>query len=140
MLSSIRKWAEEFGTTANSCLIYEVLKRFDLYGNGSKSGAVHLVGVHRRDSSGDGQKWFRAACNEHDPICYCLPEFVVERLKLDTKKVCVCCNNAPGTIKWRNLPRFQGDKGLIVYLCRYDYARYMWGQSHADKLREECSK
>lgn len=41
-----RKWAESFGTTADWCTIT------DAKGN--------VVGSHRRDSNGDGMRWFIA--------------------------------------------------------------------------------
>jgi hypothetical protein len=41
-----RAWAEEYGTTADYCLIYNSKGR--------------LVASHRRDQNGNGQNWFRA--------------------------------------------------------------------------------
>jgi hypothetical protein len=41
-----RKTAEEYGTTADYCYIYNAKGR--------------LVGSHHRDTSGDGTRWFRA--------------------------------------------------------------------------------
>lgn len=41
-----RAWAEEYGTTADRCSI------FDRMGN--------HVAEHRRDLSGDGSRWYRA--------------------------------------------------------------------------------
>lgn len=45
-ITAARKWAEEFGTTADRCVI-------------TSRGKV--VAEHRRDLSGDGTRWFRAA-------------------------------------------------------------------------------
>lgn len=42
-----RAWAEEYGTTADSCVIMD------------RHGAV--VARHQRDPNGDGTRWFRAA-------------------------------------------------------------------------------
>jgi hypothetical protein len=42
-----REWAEEYGTTADHCSIYDPMGR--------------LVGEHRRDTSAKNPKWFRAA-------------------------------------------------------------------------------
>lgn len=44
-LSEARSWASEFGTTADWCDVYR--------GN-------RLVVSYRRDTSGDGRKWFKA--------------------------------------------------------------------------------
>lgn len=40
-----RRWAEEYGTTADYCHIY------------NRKGS--LVAAHHRDTSGDGMRWFR---------------------------------------------------------------------------------
>lgn len=42
-----REWAEEYGTTADSCSIRDRKGR--------------IVGEHRRDISGNGTRWFRAS-------------------------------------------------------------------------------
>ena len=42
-----RRWAEEFGATADSCTITD------------RHGKV--VAIHSRDPSGDGSRWFHAA-------------------------------------------------------------------------------
>lgn len=45
-LSMARKWAEEFGNTADRCDVYR---------------GDRLVASYRRDTNGDGRKWYRAA-------------------------------------------------------------------------------
>ena len=42
-----RRWAESYGTGADRCAIIA-----------TRSG--HVVAEHRRDTSGDGRRWFRA--------------------------------------------------------------------------------
>ena len=44
-VTEAREWAESYGTTADDCIITD------------RSG--RLVGSHRRDSNGDGSRWFR---------------------------------------------------------------------------------
>lgn len=44
-----RAWAESYGTTADACHIYR-----------QPSDYLYPVASHRRDSSGDGSRWFRA--------------------------------------------------------------------------------
>lgn len=48
-ITAARKWAEEYGTTADSCTI--------------KDKAGRVVAEHRRDMSGNGERWFRAAAS-----------------------------------------------------------------------------
>lgn len=45
-LSEARRWAEEFGTTADRCNVYR---------------GERLVASYRRDPNGNGTKWFKAA-------------------------------------------------------------------------------
>lgn len=46
-ITACRQWAEEYGTTADSCTITDATGR--------------EVASHRRDSNGDGTRWYRAA-------------------------------------------------------------------------------
>lgn len=46
-IKAARAWAESYGTTADSCKIYNAKGR--------------LVAEHRRDPNGDGTRWFRAS-------------------------------------------------------------------------------
>lgn len=46
-ITACRKWAEEYGTTADWCSIEDSKGR--------------EVACHRRDSSKDGTRWYRAA-------------------------------------------------------------------------------
>ena len=46
-ITAAREWAEEYGTTADSCTITDAKGR--------------EVASHRRDSNGDGTHWYRAA-------------------------------------------------------------------------------
>lgn len=46
-ITDARKWAEEFGTTADWCRITDSKGR--------------EIASHRRDTSGDGMKWFEAS-------------------------------------------------------------------------------
>lgn len=45
-IKAARRWAEEFGSTADWCRVTDGKKR--------------IVASHRRDASGNGMKWFRA--------------------------------------------------------------------------------
>lgn len=45
-IRAAREWAEEYGTTADSCTIADRKGR--------------TVAEHRRDTSGDGTRWYRA--------------------------------------------------------------------------------
>jgi hypothetical protein len=49
-ITAARRWAEEYGTTADSCTIRDTKGR--------------EVALHRRDTSGDGMRWFAAALIE----------------------------------------------------------------------------
>ena len=46
-VTAARKWAEEYGTTADSCIITDATGR--------------EVASHRRDSNGNGTSWYRAS-------------------------------------------------------------------------------
>lgn len=46
-ITAARAWAEEYGTTADRCTITD------------RKGRV--IAEHRRDTSGDGCRWFKAA-------------------------------------------------------------------------------
>lgn len=46
-ITAARRWAEEYGTTADGCTIHDRQGR--------------QIAAHRRDTSGDGTRWFRAA-------------------------------------------------------------------------------
>ena len=46
-ITAARKWAEEYGTTADCCTITDAKGR--------------EVANHRRDSNGDGTRWYRAS-------------------------------------------------------------------------------
>lgn len=46
-ITACRRWAEEYGTTADWCTITDAKGR--------------KVGEHRRDPNGDGTRWYRAA-------------------------------------------------------------------------------
>lgn len=46
-ITAARQWAEEYGTTADRCTITDAKGR--------------VVAKHRRDTSGDGTRWFKAA-------------------------------------------------------------------------------
>lgn len=48
-IKQARKWAESFGDTADECAIFRVLAK-----------RMRLVAVYKRDSNGNGQRWFRA--------------------------------------------------------------------------------
>lgn len=49
-ITACRKWVEQFGTTADQCNIY------------NRKG--QLVAQHRRDTSGKGDRWFRAEVSQ----------------------------------------------------------------------------
>jgi len=61
-ITAARRWAEDYGTTANWCLILQMGRDHD----GNPVGTV--VGEHRRDPNGDGTRWFRAHRNPDSAI------------------------------------------------------------------------
>lgn len=46
-ITAARAWAEEYGTTADRCVITD--------------RAGNVVAEHRRDPNGDGTRWFKAS-------------------------------------------------------------------------------
>jgi len=50
-IRAAREWAESYGTTADGCLIQRSYKR----------RVRQTVALHKRDTSGDGTRWYRAA-------------------------------------------------------------------------------
>lgn len=55
-ITACRQWAEDYGDTADRCMITDHLGR--------------LVGVHARDRNGTGRRWYRAT---YSPTSYAAP-------------------------------------------------------------------
>lgn len=78
-VTKARTWAESFGNAQGApghCRIYQVHKRPAKDGMLAewKEGFIELVGRHGRPEG----NWVKVSLD--DPICYCLPEIVVQHL------------------------------------------------------------